>query len=302
MTLQQMLYFKVLAECCNMRQAAERLFISQPSLSIAIAKLETELGVYLLKRQGHRLSLTPEGESYLLHVKKILDEVEECSIHMGRLSDKRKTMIRLGCITPLLWDYFPRNMHQFLQLPGNGSIRFEFSIANTAELVRRLKNGLYDFLLCSENEDEELLQIPILSEPVLLIGATADPELGFLSWQELASLPLIGYEEDSVMDRFLQRLAEQQGVQLSFRYRAPTEDAIASLVEHGLGCAVISWSESLLKTFRIVRYPVPGGPYVRNMYLTTLKAEKPVGAAAQFIDFLKSHAERKKDYSISQNN
>ncbi len=48
MTLQQMLYFKVLAECCNMRQAAELLFFSQRSFCIAIAKLETELGVEML--------------------------------------------------------------------------------------------------------------------------------------------------------------------------------------------------------------------------------------------------------------
>ena len=62
-----------------MGQAAEKLFLSQPSLSASMARLEKELGVRLFDRRGHRMTLTGEGEAYLRHVERILREVDEAA-------------------------------------------------------------------------------------------------------------------------------------------------------------------------------------------------------------------------------
>lgn len=285
MTLNQLLYFDTLARLNHMGQAAEQLFISQPSLSVAMTKLEEELGVCLFGRRGRRISLTSQGEAFWNHVRVILREVEEARFHMSRLAERQQKKICMGCTTPLLRNYFPQKMREFLRIPGNEQISFEFSVGNTGELIRRLKNGLYDLLLCSGSADQDLEQIPIFSEPIGLITpeGEGDPPL---SWEALARLPLIGYEEDSVLDRRLRKMAEEQGVTLSFVYRAPTEDAIASLVEHGFGCAVIPWSESLKAGYRIAQFPLPGGPYTRELFLTTLRSQVPQGAAARFVEFL----------------
>ena len=284
MTLNQMLYFRTLTETHSMGRAAEQLYIAQPSISSAIAKLEDELEVLLFERQGHQMILTPEGEAFLVHVEKILKEAEEAAAHMKRLGHRRESLIRLGCITPLFRSYFPTAMKEFLEMPENQTVRFEFSSANTDELVRRLKNGIFDFLLCSEESDPDLVQLPLLTEPIMLITGEDIPPL--TDWRDLEKYPLIGYEPGSVMDRILSRIAVREHLTLNFKYRAPTEHAIASLVDHGLGSALIPWSDILMRDFNIYPHPLPGGNDSRMIYLTTLRRQQPLGAAARFIRYL----------------
>ena len=72
MTIQQLTYFRVLAETRHMGRAAEKLFLAQSSLSSAVAKLESELGVLLFERRGHHLVLTAEGTALLAHAETVL--------------------------------------------------------------------------------------------------------------------------------------------------------------------------------------------------------------------------------------
>ena len=62
MTLQQLTYLVTVAECGNITDAAERLFLSQPSLSAAIHNLEKEMGVTAFVRSNKGVTVTQEGE------------------------------------------------------------------------------------------------------------------------------------------------------------------------------------------------------------------------------------------------
>ena len=61
MTFQQIRYFDSIVRTGSMSHAADQLFISQPSLSVAISNLEKELGVPLFERRGRSVTLTAEG-------------------------------------------------------------------------------------------------------------------------------------------------------------------------------------------------------------------------------------------------
>jgi len=61
MTLQQLTYIVTVAECKNITEAAEKLFISQPSLSAAIHNLEKEMGVVVFNRSNKGVTVTREG-------------------------------------------------------------------------------------------------------------------------------------------------------------------------------------------------------------------------------------------------
>ena len=76
MNLNQLYYFKTVAQLQHFRKAAEKLNISQPSLSLSISNLEKELGTYLFERQGRNVSLTKYGEIYLEYVKEALSILE----------------------------------------------------------------------------------------------------------------------------------------------------------------------------------------------------------------------------------
>ena len=76
MTLQQLRHFDAMARTGNMRRAAEAMFISEPSLSMSISKLEKELNIPLLERTGRTARLTEAGWTLEEHAKRILREAD----------------------------------------------------------------------------------------------------------------------------------------------------------------------------------------------------------------------------------
>ena len=76
MTLQQLAYLVAVAECGSITDAAERLFISQPSLSAAIHNLEKEMGVTAFVRSNKGVAVTREGEELLSFARMLLEQAD----------------------------------------------------------------------------------------------------------------------------------------------------------------------------------------------------------------------------------
>ena len=93
MTLNQLTYFCMLAKTQSYTQAAQALFIAQPSLSYAISTLEKELGCLLVAREGRRISLTPAGETFYRYAKAALEAIAQ-----GVQAVQCGGVLRLGAI------------------------------------------------------------------------------------------------------------------------------------------------------------------------------------------------------------
>ena len=90
MTLQQLKYLVTVAECRNITEAAEKLFISQPSLSAAIHNLESEMGVTAFVRSNKGVSITREGEELLSFARNLLEQAEIMKDHF--CADEKPTL------------------------------------------------------------------------------------------------------------------------------------------------------------------------------------------------------------------
>ena len=281
MTFQQIRYFDAIVRTGSMSHAADQLFISQPSLSVAISNLEKELGVPLFERRGRSVTLTAEGEAFVPHAQQILQSVEEARIHMNALSQSAGHSLRLGYVSPLADRYIPALMHDFLQQPENRGTVLNFACGTTTELVRQLKNGVFDLLVCSHpGEDEALRKRVLLRQPLELISAP-DAPVEVKTLAELQSLPLIGYPEGGAMDSFLAWFQNKEGLQLQFHCRAPNEEAIAARFENHFGWAVVAAGDGLDHT-HVHRQRLPGG-YARQIYCVTLASRRYYGVASRFI-------------------
>lgn len=84
MTLNQILYFRKVARLENYHQAAEELYISQPSLSRSMAALESELGITLFEKKGRGVVLTNAGRLFLEHADRIAGD---CDIAAGKMKE-----------------------------------------------------------------------------------------------------------------------------------------------------------------------------------------------------------------------
>ena len=89
MTLQQLKYLVTVADCGNITEAAERLFISQPSLSLAIHNLETEMGVTAFSRTNKGVRITREGEELLSYARQLLEQADIMQEHFGKITDRQ---------------------------------------------------------------------------------------------------------------------------------------------------------------------------------------------------------------------
>ncbi len=88
MTLQQLNYFITVAECGNITQAAEKLFISQPSLSNAIHTLENEMNITAFVRYKKGVVLTKDGEELLSYARMLLEQADIMKQHFGNDNNK----------------------------------------------------------------------------------------------------------------------------------------------------------------------------------------------------------------------
>lgn len=98
MTLNELRYILAVSQELNFRRAAERVFISQPALSLAIQKLENELGVQIFERSRTAVSVTPIGEMIVIQAQRVLEEVFQISQIANQGKDQLVGTLRVGAI------------------------------------------------------------------------------------------------------------------------------------------------------------------------------------------------------------
>lgn len=136
MTLNQILYFQKVARLENYHQAAEELYISQPSLSRSMAALESELGVALFEKKGRGVTLTKAGKLFLEHADRIAGD---CDVAVGKMQELSSDggKIDIGYIFPLAGHYIPHKVRKFLNQEENKNVVFNFWQNHTPAIARR---------------------------------------------------------------------------------------------------------------------------------------------------------------------
>ena len=161
MTLNQLGYFYQAAVLQHFNQAAEKINISEPSLSRSITALENELGVTLFEKRGRNVTLTKAGEIFLEHVTQILDDVTRASNKMQQIATNGGH-IDIAYVSPLAREFIPNTVRSFLSLEQNKNITFHFFQDITSMNIEGLKKGSYDLIFGSYSANEPNIEfIPI---------------------------------------------------------------------------------------------------------------------------------------------
>ena len=140
MELRQLEYFQMVSQLNNITRAAERLHVSQPSITKSIKKLESELGVQLFDRNQKKLVLTAEVSVFLSRIDRALSTIDDAILEINDYKQLQKGAIKIG-IPPMIGSYlFPKIFSQFQQLYPN----LEISILEEGSLaiLNRYKSAL----------------------------------------------------------------------------------------------------------------------------------------------------------------
>lgn len=163
MNLRDLSYVIAVAETRHFGKAAERCFVSQPTLSGQIRKLEDELGVTLFERTNRSVDITPLGEAVIAHARQVMDEVEAIRLLAKARQDPLAGPLRVGAI-PTLSPYLmplilaPLKKHY----PQMQLVLFE---ETTNTLLARLHDHEIDAALLATPVEGDLEAIALFDEP-----------------------------------------------------------------------------------------------------------------------------------------
>lgn len=143
MNLQQLEYFKIIAETKNFTKASNILSITQPALSKAISKLEEELDVTLFEREGRNIKITKFGETFLKYADSALSEIERGKKKLVDMKRSENGIISISSTQCIGSTFIPFAISNFF----NNDLKVRFSLNNepTEEILKDLKYGTTDF-------------------------------------------------------------------------------------------------------------------------------------------------------------
>lgn len=144
MDLRQLEYFYTVSSLRNFTKAAQVLHVSQPSVSKAIQALESELKLTLFDRKRKNICLTDAGQVFLIHAKKILDDVKNAQISMERFQGNDAGVIHFG-VPPMVESYlFPNFFIKFQSTTPDILIDLQ-ECSDSTEVHEKLEDGTLDF-------------------------------------------------------------------------------------------------------------------------------------------------------------
>ncbi len=153
MELRHLRYFVMTAQEGSVTRASERLFVSQPAVSRQIKDLEDELGVLLFIREPTGLSLTPAGETALVHARDILIKAEglQNALHTFTSNQARHTL-KVGYLPTALPGFLAAGMRRFKQ-QGDG-VELQITEMSPVEQGQALRDGEIDLGLIGDPADD----------------------------------------------------------------------------------------------------------------------------------------------------
>lgn len=157
-----MRYFLAVAEELNFRRAAERLHVSQPTLSAQIRQLEEEMGVQLLKRDTHSVNLTPAGHSFQEHVRDILRQTDEAQRQARRMARGETGELSIGFVASLGQGLLPNVLRAYRKRFPEVELRLtQMDTTQQIEALgnRRLDLGFIGLGLSAEVSDLQLATV-----------------------------------------------------------------------------------------------------------------------------------------------
>jgi LysR family hydrogen peroxide-inducible transcriptional activator len=142
MTLTELRYIVAVAAERHFGRAAERCFVSQPSLSASVKKLEEELGVQIFERGKGEVLVTPAGEQVLAQARRALDEAERVKAVAKQGANPLKGVLRLGVIHTVAPYLLPELVVALKAMAPDMPLDIEENL--TANLDQMLREGLID--------------------------------------------------------------------------------------------------------------------------------------------------------------
>ncbi|MGW4381998.1 LysR family transcriptional regulator [Kitasatospora sp. NPDC004531] len=283
----QLAEFAAVARLEHVTRAAQLLGMPQPTLSRAVARLEAQLGVDLLARQGRTVRLTRAGRLLLDAVERALAEVERGAEAARAEADPAAGRVAFGFLHTMGTDAVPALLRGFRA--GHPQVRFQLVQDYVAAMLERLRAGELDLCLVSPLPDTPDLTACPLDEQRLYLTVPADHRLAArrrIRLAEVAEESWVTVEEGYGLRHIMEGFCAEAGFTPRIAFEGEEVETLRGLVAAGLGVALLP--PALVPRPGVVELEVTA-PRTRRAIGLAWHATRPLTPpAAAFRDFVRS--------------
>src|SRR4030095_3251735 len=288
MDLMQLEMFVATAELRSVQRAAERVFRTQPAVSMAIRKLEDELGSPLFDRSSRgNYQLTATGEVLFSHAKRLLALRDEALTHVKELQSLEDGRVRIGAnesagnyLLPGLIQVFRRK---------HPKVRVDVTRQNSRQLIHDIRDNMVDLALISFAPDEKDIEAtPIMKDELVMIASPDHPfaKKKGIGVRDLGSESFIAHTVTSQSRLKVIEAFRSSDTPLRIVMEVAMIETIKKLVAMKLGLAFVPEMsvQDEIQRGELVRVAVEGFQYERTLYLARRRTDAHSHAAREFAE------------------
>ena len=246
MTLTQLQYTLAIAKEGNFTLAAEKCFVTQPTLSMQVQKLEKELGVKLFNRNTKPITLTAIGEKILLQAKIIVQESDRMkdiiSVEKGVLGGD----FRLGIIPTVMPTLLPLFLSTFIKKFPKVNLKIEE--LNTVLIAEKLLSNKLDAgIAATPLENEKIIEKPLYYEPFVGYIPISHPlsKIKKIEIEDLENMDVLVLEDGHCFRKHILNLCQANETSKSFDLKSGSFETLVRLANEGMGMTLLPYLHTL---------------------------------------------------------
>ena len=298
-TLKQLQYFVAAGEAGSVLRASENIHVSQPSISNAIASLESSYGVRLFVRHhAQGVSLTAAGRELFTEAKAVLSQAERLQSHAGELANKVVGTVKIGFFNPLASVISPRLRRGFIDRYPDVDIQVQE--AHQGDLLQLLRQGTIDLAITYDLQlPNEIEFINLATLPPFALMSSEHPlsHCSAVSLEQLVTEPLVLLDLPLSADYFM-GLFTAKKLKPVIGARTHLTDVQRGLVSSGLGYGLANVrpvNQSSLDGGSLAYIPLKGSHHPLTLGIAQLQGGQLAAAQSTFVSHCRETID---DYNI----
>ena len=245
MTLTQLEYTLAVAEQGNFTLAAEKCFVTQPTLSMQVQKLEDELGVKLFNRNAKPIALTQIGTKILNQAKKIIEEAKRMDDIVSMEKGEVKGDFKLGIIPTVMPTLLPLFLNTFIKKYPSVNLKIEES--TTVSITEKLIQGKLDAgIAATPLDNPKLIEKPLYYEPFVAYIPKSHPlsKLEKIEPQDVENIDVLVLEDGHCFRNHILKLCKAARVSKSFDLKSGSFETLIHLANEGMGMTLLPYLQT----------------------------------------------------------
>ena len=259
MNVRALQYFVKLSDLKHFSRAAEACFVSQPTLSTQVRKLEEELGVQLVERAPRKVMLTPVGKEIAERARSVLNEIEQIRAVARRNINPAEGTLRLG-IFPTLAPYLLPHVIPTLRKKFP-KLTLQLAEEKTDEILTMLHRGTLDAALLALPIDDNGLRVAVLfEEPFVLAVPEGHPlaRKSSVTTEDLRGSELLLLDDGHCMREHALEVCALAGASERVDFHATSMETLRQMVAADVGITLmplLAVKPPIAKTANVVIKP-----------------------------------------------